>query len=71
MLYPYNHDDRMYTYRYIVRTFSDQQWPIACSPGLSSSLQRLGTSHMSPKKVQVATCSDFCIKIRVYTATAW
>ena len=62
MLYPYNHDEK----RILTATSSahfltnDGSASIARSPGLSGSLQRLGTSDMSLNKVQVATSSDFC-----------
>ena len=51
MLYPYNCDDITYTYCGSVS--------IVRSPGLSSSLQWLGTSDMGLNKVQVATSLDF------------
>ena len=41
---------------------NDGTFLIAPSPGLPSSLQWLGTSDMSPKKVQVATSSEFCLE---------
>ena len=64
VLCPYNHDDKTYTYRYIVRVFStnDGSISIVRSPALSSSLRRLGTSDMSLKKVQVANRFGFCLE---------
>jgi len=61
-LYLYIHDNITYTYHYIVRTFSDQQWSvwIIRSPAPSSSLRRLSASDMSLKKVQVVSSLDFC-----------
>ena len=54
----------MYTYRYIVCTFSDQLWKrfdrsIVHSSAPYSSLRQEGTSDSSLKKVQVATKLDF------------
>ena len=52
----------MYTYRYIVRTFStnDRSVSIVRSPAPFSSLRRVATSDVSLRKVQVATRFDFC-----------
>ena len=57
----------MYTYRYIVCTFSDQLWKrfdrsIVHSSAPYSSLRQEGTSDSSLKKVQVATKLDFFVE---------
>ena len=59
----YNRDDKTYTYRYIVHTFSDQRWKrFDCSFSWALQLPPAarGTSDMSLNKVQVATSLDFC-----------
>ena len=50
----------MYTYRYIILTFSDYDgsFSIVCSPAPSSFVLWLGTSDISLKKVQVASILD-------------
>ena len=52
------------TYRYIVRTFSDQGWK-HFDRSFSSSLRQLGTSGMNLKKVQVPSSLDFYVFIRL------